>query len=159
VSLFEIAARLRGLNQRIRPVDDRRDLAGLDQLLQSCQIPVVRSRGCAAGILRGLRANTHWLARDQLTRFGAITTDERVVEDGKVITAAGVSSGIDMALVFAARLAGDEVARAIQLSVEYDAQPPFDTGTPAKAPGPIQDMVRAPLVERDKRMAQRAGAR
>jgi hypothetical protein len=94
---------------------------------------------------RGLRANTHWPARDQLTRFGAIPTDERVVEDGKVITAAGVSSGIDMA--------------PIQLSVEYDAQPPFDTGTPAKAPGPIQDMVRAPLVERDKRMAQRAGAR
>lgn len=113
----------------------------------------------AAGILRGLRANTHWLAREQLTRFGAIPTDERVVEDGKVITAAGVSSGIDMALVFAARLAGDEVAQAIQLSVEYDPQPPFDTGTPAKAPAPIQDMVRAALVERDKRMAQRAGAR
>jgi transcriptional regulator GlxA family with amidase domain len=71
----------------------------------------------AAGILRGLRANTHWLARDQLTRFGTIPTDERVVEDGKVITAAGVSSGIDMALVFVARLAGDEVAQAIQLSV------------------------------------------
>lgn len=64
-----------------------------------------------------------------------------------------------MALVFAARLAGDEVAQAIQLSVEYDAQPPFDTGTRRRAPGPIQDMVRAPLVEGDKRMAQRAGAR
>jgi putative intracellular protease/amidase len=113
----------------------------------------------AAGVLRGLRANTHWLARDKLASFGAIPTNERVVEDGKVITAAGVSSGIDMALVFAARIAGEEVAQAIQLSVEYDPQPPFDAGTPEKAPGPIQDMVRAALVERDARIAQRAAAR
>ena len=113
----------------------------------------------AAGVLRGVRANTHWLARDKLAAFGAIPTDERVVEHGKVITAAGVSSGIDMALVFAARLVGDEVAQAIQLSVEYDPEPPFDTGTPAKASRPIQDMVRAALVQRDQLMAQRVGAR
>jgi putative intracellular protease/amidase len=110
----------------------------------------------AAGVLRGVRANTHWLVRDKLASFGAIATNERVVEDGKVITAAGVSSGIDMALVFAARIAGAAVAQAIQLSVEYDPQPPFDAGTPEKAPAPIQDMVRAALVARDARMAQRA---
>ncbi len=95
----------------------------------------------AAGVLRGLRANTHWLAREKLGSFGAIPTDERVVEQGKVITAAGVSSGIDMALVFAARIAGDEVAQAIQLGIEYDPQPPYDSGSVAKAPENVKQAV------------------
>ena len=82
----------------------------------------------AAGVLRGLRATSHWGALEQLRRFGAEPTSERVVEQGKVITAAGVSSGIDMALRLAARLAGAEVAQAIQLGIEYDPEPPFDTG-------------------------------
>ncbi len=88
----------------------------------------------AAGILQGLRATTYWLALETLRTFGAEPTLERVVEQGKVITAAGVSSGIDMGLTLAARLAGDEVAQTIQLGIEYDPQPPFDAGSPAKAP-------------------------
>ena len=97
----------------------------------------------AAGILDGLEATTHWLATDLLTSLGAKFTDERVVVQGKVITAAGVSSGIDMALTLAARIAGDEVAQAIQLSIEYDPQPPFDAGSVTKAPAEIVDLVRA----------------
>src|SRR5207245_7358341 len=87
----------------------------------------------AAGILDGLEATTHWLELDTLRGFGAQPTDRRVVEQGKVITAAGVSSGIDMALILAARIAGEDVAKAIQLGIEYDAGPPFDTGSPVRA--------------------------
>jgi transcriptional regulator GlxA family with amidase domain len=96
----------------------------------------------AAGILEGLRATTHWLFFDQLREFGAEPTLERVVEQGKVITAAGVSSGIDMALRLVQLIAGDEVAQAVQLSIEYDPQPPLDAGSPAKAPQPIVELVR-----------------
>jgi transcriptional regulator GlxA family with amidase domain len=96
----------------------------------------------AAGILEGLRATTHWLFFDQLRGFGAEPTLERVVEQGKVMTAAGVSSGIDMALRLAQVIAGDEVAQAVQLSIEYDPQPPFDAGSPDKAPEPIVELVR-----------------
>jgi transcriptional regulator GlxA family with amidase domain len=96
----------------------------------------------AAGVLEGLRATTHWLFLDQLRDFGAEPTLERVVEQGKVITAAGVSSGIDMALRLAQLIAGDEVAQAVQLSIEYDPQPPLDAGSPAKAPRPIVELVR-----------------
>jgi putative intracellular protease/amidase len=97
----------------------------------------------AAGVLEGLEATTYWLELDTLERFGARPTSRRVVEEGKVITAAGVSSGIDMALVLAARLAGDEVAEAIQLSIEYDPQPPFDSGSAAKARPETVEMVRS----------------
>src|SRR3954451_9223122 len=87
----------------------------------------------AAGILDGLEATTHWLEYDLLERLGAKPVSRRVVRQGKVITAAGVSSGIDMALVLAAETAGDDVAKAIQLGIEYDPEPPFDSGSPAKA--------------------------
>ena len=97
----------------------------------------------AAGILDGLEATTHWLELDTLRRFGATPTNRRVVEQGKVVTAAGVSAGIDMALTLAARIAGEDVARAIQLGIEYDPEPPFDTGSPAKAPPELVDAVRA----------------
>jgi transcriptional regulator GlxA family with amidase domain len=96
----------------------------------------------AAGILDGLRATTHWLFFDQLRAFGAEPTLERVVEQGKVVTAAGVSSGIDMALRLAQLSAGDDVAQAVQLSIEYDPQPPFDAGSPDKAPEPIVQLLR-----------------
>jgi putative intracellular protease/amidase len=91
----------------------------------------------AAGILDGTRATTHWTGMGELARLGAVPVDERVVRDGKIVTAAGVSSGIDMALVLAAELAGEDAARAIQLSIEYDPQPPFDAGSPAKAPAQL----------------------
>lgn len=91
----------------------------------------------AAGLLEGGRATSHWLALDQLRELGAEPVSERVVFDGKIVTAAGVSAGIDMALSLAARIAGDEVAQAIQLGIEYDPQPPFDAGSPMKAPAAI----------------------
>jgi putative intracellular protease/amidase len=96
----------------------------------------------AAGLLDGLEATTHWLARDLLAEHGARPVAERVVEQGKVITAAGVSAGIDMALVLAERIAGDGVAQAIQLGIEYDPQPPFDAGSPDKAPEAVVEIVR-----------------
>ena len=101
----------------------------------------------AAGLLRGLRATTHWLALDMLRELGAEPTLERVVEQGKIITAAGVSSGIDMALTLADRVAGPDVAQAIQLGIEYDPQPPFDAGSPEKAPKEIVERMRGAGVE------------
>src|SRR5436305_7609620 len=95
----------------------------------------------AAGILDGLEATTHWLEYDLLERLGARPTARRVVEQGKVITAAGVSAGIDMGLVLAARVAGDQVAQAIQLGIEYDPAPPFDSGSPSKASAEIVELV------------------
>lgn len=88
----------------------------------------------AAGILTNRPATTHWRALQTLSTYGATPTRERVVEDGKIITAAGVSAGIDMALHLARREAGDDIARALQLAIEYDPQPQFDTGSPLHAP-------------------------
>jgi transcriptional regulator GlxA family with amidase domain len=96
----------------------------------------------AAGILDGLRATSHWAYLEYLEAYGATPVSERVVEDGKVITAAGVSSGIDMALHLAAKLAGEEVAKTIQLGIEYDPEPPFDAGSPDKAHPSLVDAVR-----------------
>jgi putative intracellular protease/amidase len=97
----------------------------------------------AAGVLDGKRATSHWLALEQLRELGAEPVSERVVFDGKIVTAAGVSAGIDMALTLAATIAGEEVAQAIQLGIEYDPQPPFDVGSPAKAPAAIVEGLRA----------------
>lgn len=96
----------------------------------------------AAGLLRGLPATTHWASRSTLAQlFGAVPTPGRFVESGKIITAVGVSAGLDMALYLASRLAGDQVARALQLAVEYDPQPPFDAGSPDKAGPDVQRMA------------------
>ena len=97
----------------------------------------------AAGILDGKRATTHWAYLDALRELGAEPVPERVVEDGKILTAAGVSAGIDMALTLASRIAGDKVAQAIQLGIEYDPKPPFDAGSPAKAPAELVDLIRS----------------
>jgi transcriptional regulator GlxA family with amidase domain len=96
----------------------------------------------AAGLLDGKRATSHWLALEQLRELGAEPVSERVVFDGKLVTAAGVSAGIDMALALAATIAGEEVAQAIQLGIEYDPQPPFDAGSPAKAPASVVRLLR-----------------
>jgi putative intracellular protease/amidase len=111
----------------------------------------------AAGILDGLEATTHWLEYDLLERLGAKPTSRRVVEQGKVITAAGVSSGIDMALLLAARVAGEDVAKGIQLGIEYDPQPPYDCGSPAKAGERIVELVTG--VERREQAALEAASR
>ncbi|MCF3144826.1 DJ-1/PfpI family protein [Streptomyces platensis] len=96
----------------------------------------------AAGLLTGRRATSHWLALDQLPALGAEPTGERVVIDGKYVTAAGVSSGIDMGLTLAGRIAGDTVAQTIQLGIEYDPQPPYDAGSPEKAPAEVTAALR-----------------
>jgi transcriptional regulator GlxA family with amidase domain len=101
----------------------------------------------AAGILDGVDATTHWARRDRLEQLGARYTEQRVVERGKIITAAGVSSGIDMALTLLDRMYGPERAQAIQLAIEYDPQPPFDAGSPTKAPAEIVEFVRAVLAD------------
>ena len=87
----------------------------------------------AAGVLEGKRATSHWILRDMLRQFGAEPVAERMVVEGKVITAAGVSAGIDMALRLAAMEAGEDEARALQLIIEYDPDPPFDSGSLEKA--------------------------
>jgi transcriptional regulator GlxA family with amidase domain len=97
----------------------------------------------AAGILDGRPATTHWLAYDELAAYGASPTEQRVVIDGKVATAAGVSAGIDLALTLVGLQWGEEVAQAIQLGIEYDPQPPYDAGAPSKAPAPIRELVTA----------------
>jgi transcriptional regulator GlxA family with amidase domain len=109
----------------------------------------------AAGILRGLKATSHWAALDRLAEFGAEPTSERVVEQGKVITAAGVSSGIDMGLRLAQLIAGDDVAQAIQLGIEYDPEPPFDAGSPEKAPAHLVDALRGLLEQAEAQASAR----
>src|SRR3546814_4632103 len=96
----------------------------------------------AAGLLEGKRASTYWLGLETLTSYGAIPTDERVVIDGKIATAAGVSSGIDMALTLAAAIGGDDLSRLLQLGIEYDPQPPFDSGSPPTAPAHVTQFFR-----------------
>jgi len=97
----------------------------------------------AAGLLDGMTATTHWGAVDTLEGTGARYVAERFVDHGRIITAAGVSAGIDMALHLAARIHSDDVAKAIQLAIEYDPQPPFDTGTPEKAGPELAAFVNA----------------
>ncbi len=96
----------------------------------------------AAGLLVGTPATTHWRALEDLAACGAVPTRARVVETGKIITAAGVSAGIDMALLLAQRVAGDRVAQAIQLIIEYDPQPPFDAGSPDRASAAVAALAR-----------------
>jgi transcriptional regulator GlxA family with amidase domain len=96
----------------------------------------------AAGLLEGRPASTHWAARHLLPRFGAIPATERVVQSGKIITAGGVSAGIDMALRLVAETYGSQVARAVQLGIEYAPEPPFDSGS---SEGAAADLVAAVL--------------
>jgi putative intracellular protease/amidase len=97
----------------------------------------------AAGLLNGRRATSHWLAYERLSALGATPVSERVVVDGKYMTGAGVSAGIDMGLTLAAAIAGDEVAQGIQLALEYDPRPPFGAGSPRTAPAAIVEARRA----------------
>jgi len=96
----------------------------------------------SAGILKGLKATSHWYVRDLLQNFGAQYVEERFVKQGKIITAAGVSAGIDMALHLADEIAGKEVAQVIQLIIEYDPKPPFDSGSIAKADPAIVQLAK-----------------
>ena len=97
----------------------------------------------AAGLLDGIEATSHWLVHGELARCGAIPVDERVVVCGKIITSAGVSAGIDMALRLVTLAAGDKIAQRIQLILEYAPEPPFRAGSPATAPPALVDDMRA----------------
>ncbi|MFC8124727.1 DJ-1/PfpI family protein [Streptomyces sp. NPDC057302] len=97
----------------------------------------------AAGLLKGRRATSHWLALEQIKQFGVEPTGQRVVFDGKYVTAAGVSAGIDMGLTLTGRIAGTEHAQTVQLLIEYDPQPPYDAGSPEKAPAALVERLRA----------------
>ncbi len=126
-----------GSSKPLGPLDDEvlldwvRNVAPTAQWLASaCTGAAVYG---AAGVLRGRRATTHWGFRENLRAMGVDVVADRVVFDGRFVTGAGVSAGIDMALALTARVHGDELARAIQLGIEYDPQPPFDAGSPDKA--------------------------
>jgi transcriptional regulator GlxA family with amidase domain len=106
----------------------------------------------AADVLRGRRATTHWVAAEQLRAYGAEPTEERVVFDDKVVTAAGVSAGIDLALTLVGRLENHETAQAIQLGIEYDPQPPYDAGAPSKASPAIRDLVAGVMADAEARL-------
>jgi transcriptional regulator GlxA family with amidase domain len=112
----------------------------------------------AAGLLDGAPATTHWLARDVLAGLGAKPVPDRVVEHGKIITAAGVSSGIDMALRLVQKKYGDEVAQAVQLGIEYDPEPPLDAGSPEKAPQEIVDLVTQVFAAQDPNFVKQPAA-
>ena len=102
----------------------------------------------AAGLLEGKRAATHWMSRDMLKAFGATPVAERVVIDGNVVTGGGVTAGIDFALKIAAEAFGEEVAKSIQLGIEYDPQPPFGAGSPEGAGPAIVEKARAGAMRR-----------
>ena len=109
----------------------------------------------AAGLLKGKRATTHWMSREMLVAFGAIPVADRVVIDGNVITGGGVTAGIDFALVVAAEAFGQELAKSIQLGIEYDPHPPFDAGSPDRAEPILVTKVRTIAA---KRQAERQTA-
>ncbi len=111
----------------------------------------------AAGLLDGVDAATHWAARDTLAELGANPVAERVVERGKIVTAAGVSSGIDMALRLVDRMFGETAAQAVQLGIEYDPDPPHDAGSLEKAPAEVVAAVRAVMEQQDAAVAERLG--
>jgi cyclohexyl-isocyanide hydratase len=106
----------------------------------------------AAGLLVGRRSGGHWQARDLLTNFGATVSNDRMTIDGNIYTSGGVTSGIDMALRVVGDIAGETVARKIQLAMEYDPAPPFTGGTPYTSP---PEIVAAVLVDSTKRRAMR----
>lgn len=100
----------------------------------------------AAGLLEGKKATSHWAVLERLKLYGAMPISERVVEDGKIMTAAGVSAGIDMSLLLASKVAGKEVAEMLQLGIEYDPKPPFDAGSPRKVKPEIYKVLRERLL-------------
>ena len=108
----------------------------------------------AAGLLKGRRAACHWMSRDLLAAFGAEPVAERVVVDGNVVTGGGVTAGIDFALTLVGEIAGGETAQKIQLLLEYDPAPPFDTGSDRSAPADLVAEVRAAAAERQAKRAE-----
>jgi cyclohexyl-isocyanide hydratase len=135
----------------------RKQAAGAEFVTSVCTGSLVLA---AAGLLKGKRATCHWAALEYLALMGALPVDEKVVVDGNIVTGAGVTSGIDFALSLAAILADEKTAREIQLQIEYDPQPPFQSGSPKTAlPETVAALMArmAPLREARRAAAERAG--
>lgn len=128
----------------------RKQAAGARYVTSVCTGALVLG---AAGLLKGRRAATHWMSREMLAAFGATPVAERVVIDGNVITGGGVTAGIDFALRVAAEAFGDDLAKAIQLGIEYDPHPPFNAGSPESAGPAVTERARTSAA---KRQAERA---
>ncbi|MBR0654709.1 DJ-1/PfpI family protein [Plastoroseomonas arctica] len=147
-------------------MEDDETLDFLRRIAETCTLVTSVCTGslvlAAAGLLTGYRATSHWSSIDQLALLGAIPTHERVVRDRNRITGAGVTSGIDFALTVVAELAGPEAAQEIQLQLEYDPAPPYDSGTPDTAPPEILAAARAKsanFMARRRAATERAAAR
>jgi cyclohexyl-isocyanide hydratase len=135
----------------------RRQARGAKYITSVCTGSLVLG---AAGLLKGKRATSHWAALEHLKPLGATPVSEKVVMDGNIITGAGVTSGIDFALAVAAMLEGEEVAKQIQLQIEYDPSPPFNSGSPQTASPEMLALVKsrlAPLNEQRRAVAERVG--
>jgi len=147
-------------------MDDEETLDFLLRIAPTCQLVTSVCTGslvlAAAGLLEGYKATSHWSSIDQLSLLGAIPVAERVVRDRDRVTGAGVTSGIDFALTVVADLLGDETAREIQLQMEYDPEPPFQSGSPRSAsPALVQAMREkiGPFIARRMAATERAASR
>lgn len=148
---------------QIEMMGDAEVLGFLQRVAPRCELVTSVCTGslilAAAGLLRGYRATSHWSSIDQLSLFGALPTHERVVRDRNVVTGGGVTSGIDFALTVAASLFGSEVAQEIQLQMEYDPQPPFNSGSLQSAPAKVAESVLhkiSAFLERRRSASERA---
>lgn len=155
-----------GLDGTIAALDDGETIAFLREMGGKAKYVTGVCTGTlllgAAGLLQGRKATGHWYIRELLPLFGAIRSDDRVVIDGNVVTGGGATAGLDFGLALGARLLGEPWARRVQLVLEYDPQPPFDSGSPAKAGQALTDDVlhrRARALAAAREAAGRAAAR
>lgn len=136
------------------PINDKETLDWIRKVHETTKYTTTVCNGSlilgAAGLLNGVEATSHWGSYDLLRSFGAISTEERVIRHEKIITAAGVSAGIDMALNLVAWEFGEDAGKVAQLVLEYDPQPPFDTGSPKKASPQLLKLLSAGLKEMEK---------
>ncbi|MGV7216704.1 DJ-1/PfpI family protein [Bradyrhizobium sp. UFLA05-112] len=163
--LFDVVFVPGGLKGTVAAMQDRETVEFVRQQGESASLVTSVCTGSlllgAAGLLRGYQATSHWYVRDLLAHMGAVVRRDRVVEDRNRVTGGGVTAGIDFALAIAARLAGEEAARRIQLVIEYDPKPPFDSGSPERAgPALAGDVLkrRQDLIREAEAAAKAAGA-
>ncbi|MGX1164367.1 cyclohexyl-isocyanide hydratase [Bradyrhizobium sp. USDA 372] len=163
--MFDVLFVPGGLKGTVAAMQDRETIEFLKQQGGSARLVTSVCTGSlllgAAGLLRGYQATSHWYVRDLLAQMGAVVRTDRVVEDRNRVTGGGVTAGIDFALAIAARLGGEEVARRIQLVIEYDPKPPFDSGSPERAgPALVGDVLkrRQDLIREAESAAKAAGA-